>query len=284
MGDQAPLVGQPIAVQPPADTALERTICPRTGFALVQSSGQTAFRIAKTSYGPMNPPLRGVKEDRREWGRWDVVGHRTIYSGNPEPCAYAESLAWAKPAIDIQLSDLFDPSDEDEKAVEDVTLEEAVAQEWADRHHMRLGCVPAGWRQERLLHQLVLPSGGWFVDIEAAETISAITKQWTDLLVGAEVSELTTAHLHGEKRSLTTGIAEKIHASMLADGSYAHGIIYSSKHDAGWRCWAIWLRALDDGKTILSEPTRTDSGRTIEEPNQNPALKRVSDLFGFRCH
>ena len=111
-----------------------------------------------------------------------------------------------------------------------------MAQEWADRHHMRLGCVPGRMAAGTPAPPAGTTGGGWFVDIEAAETISAITKQWTDLLVGAEVSELTTAHLHGEKRSLTTGIAEKIHASMLMDGSYAHGIIYSSKHDAGWRC------------------------------------------------
>ena len=236
------------------------------------------------------PPLRqeswGPKEDRREWGRWDVLGHRTIYGGSPEASAYAESLVWAKPAIDIQLSDLFDLSgDEDDDALDDLTLEEVVAQEWADRHHMKLGGVPAGWRQERLLHELVLPNFGWFVDIEAAETIAAFTRQWPDLLVGAGVTrELTTAHLHGEKRSLTTGIAEKIHGSMLWDGSYAHGIVYSSKHDVAWRCWAIWLRAIDDGKTVWSEPTRADDGHAIDEPHLNESLRRVAELFGFRCH
>ncbi|EUA11415.1 RES domain protein [Mycobacterium kansasii 732] len=122
------------------------------------------------------------------------------------------------------------------------------------------------------------------MDVEAAETISAITKQWPDLLLGAGVTELTTAHLHGEKRSFTTAVAEKIHGSILSDGSYAHGIVYSSKHDVLWRCWAIWLRAVDDGKTLWSEPTHADDGHAIEEPHQNAALQRVADLFGFRCH
>lgn len=131
---------------------------------------------------------------------------------------------------------------------------------------------------------MVLPQSGWFVDIESAETISAITKQWPDILNVAGVTELTTAHLHGENRRLTTTIAEKIHGSMLWDGSSAHGIVYSSKHDAQWRCWAIWLRAIDDGKTLKSETTHADDGHAIEKPNQNPALRRVAELFGFRCH
>ena len=43
-------------------------------------------------------------------------------------------------------------------------------------------------------------------------------------------------------------------------GSLAHGITYSSKSGVNYTCYAVWLRALDDGKTLRSEPTRVVGG------------------------
>ncbi len=140
------------------------------------------------------------------------------------------------------------------------------------------------WRDDRRIHRLTLPGSGWFVDVEAAETISAITRRWPGVLAAAGVQQLTTSHLHGEQRQLTTALAEKLRGAVLWDGSLPHGIVYSSKHDASWRCWAVWLRAFDDGKPLSNEPTRADTGVVIEAPMNNPPLRRICELFGITCH
>lgn len=233
----------------------------------------------------MNPPLREQGTSRKKWGRWDVADGRTIYAADPAECAYAETLAWARKAIDIDLLTLFDPSEgESDEDLKDLTLETEAESEWGTRHHMPVGSVPAGWRQERLIHDIQLPESGWFVDIDAAETISAIIKHWPGVLSSAGVRELTSSQLHGENRDFTTTLAEKIRALTLYDGALPHGITYASKHDSEWLCWAVWLRALDDGKPLASEPTQASSGRVIEAPINNMPLRRVCGIFDIACH
>ncbi|WP_199253850.1 RES domain-containing protein [Mycolicibacterium mengxianglii] len=257
----------------------DQIICPDTGFALVPATGQTVFRIAKTSYGAMNPPQRDNSVDRSKWSRWDVPNGSTVYGATDESCSYAEALAALRPAIDIQISDLFD--DEENS---DLTLEQVVAEEWAERSHMKPGSIPAGWRSERNMHQLILPTYGYFVDIAAAESISALFKNHGDVLAAAGVEHLTTSHVTSEQRALTTSIARIVHRGVLFDGSLPHGIYYMSKHDRAWECWAVWLRAVDDGKDVGSEPTKADAGTVIKKPHLNRPLKRVCDLFSLTCH
>lgn len=252
-------------------------VCAVTGLALVPSSN-TAYRIAKESYGPMNPPLRTAKTPRGQWGRYDVLEHRTIYAGAPEHCAYAESLAFARTDIDIELSELFD---------DDVyfgSLEDEIIQEWMDRDHMTPHQLAAAWRNERLIHEMILPASGWFVDIEHSSSIAAIVENLKPALSMAGVQQLTTSHLRGEDRALTTSIAEWIHKQVLDDGSLPLGIRYGSKHDSHWDNWAIWLRAIDDGKDASSEPTRARPGQAIDKPERNPSLRYICDLFNINCH
>jgi hypothetical protein len=188
-------------------------ICGVTGLALVPSSAEHAYRIAKESYGPLNPPLRTQKKPRGQWGRYDVLDHRTIYAGMPERCAYAESLAFARPDIDIELSEFFDDDTYFGR------LEDEIIKEWTQRDHMSPRQVAAAWRNERLIYRLVLPETGWFVDIEHSDSIAAIIHSLQPALSMAGVQQLTTSHLRGENRALTTSIAEWIHKQVLDDGA-----------------------------------------------------------------
>jgi RES domain-containing protein len=269
----------------PRPGQLQRTICKRTGLALVKTHQQTTFRIAKSSYGAMNPILRDVKGDPRQWGRYDVAGHRTIYSANPVEAAYAESLAVYRPAKSLDaltLGELFD--DETEPGL---TLSQAVAEEWDHRFHTQPGYVPAAWRDERLIHKVALPMTGWVIDVEHANTLATLNAALPSQLAGLlpeHRNYLTTSDLHGEDRRLTTLIAQWLRAQVLEDGSLPHGILYRSKHGSNWRCWAIWLRIVDDGddptKDIGREPTTLlGLGMSIYPPERNPPLRMVADLF-----
>lgn len=62
----------------------------------MESRSDQTWRIAKTSYGPFNPPLRENAGDRDSWGRFDSIGGRTIYSATTRECAFAEILSYYK--------------------------------------------------------------------------------------------------------------------------------------------------------------------------------------------
>jgi len=64
-----------------------------TGLRLMASPTVPVFRIAKSSYGPVNPPVREDSK-RRAWNRWDTRG-RTVYASDSAGTAYIEALAWA---------------------------------------------------------------------------------------------------------------------------------------------------------------------------------------------
>ena len=231
----------------------------------------------------MNPHQRGKVGDRSDWGRFDAPGHRTVYGAEPVECSYAESLAAqrvASPFPDTRLGDLFaaEPGKTSRRS-----LLEQVAEEWDERNHMGPGRVSAGWRIDRLLYQLTLPSDGWFVDVCGSDSIAVLNAGMQPQLEALEVSQLTIGGLLGEDRELTTVIAEWLWRQTLDDGSLPHGVSFPSKHGENWSCYAVWLRFLDDGKALHAEPTVSDAGSEIEPLERNEPLKYVAELFNLQC-
>lgn len=258
--------------------------CSTTGLRLAATTGQTITRIQKVSYGPMNPWFRDLgatPEERHSWGRYDVAGHRTIYGGAPVAAAYAECLGYMRidAGLNVKLSDLFDDTD---YTGDPGSVLDTITSEWDSICHMPPKRVVKGWREARGEYLLSLPASGWVIDIEHPQSIAAIrTALWSEL--GAlDVPQLTTEDLRGKRRVVTTTIAEWIHAQVLDDGSLPHGIKFGSKHGSGWDCWCVWLRALDDGKPVTSEPTRMINESEIRLPGQNPPLHAVAELFGLK--
>lgn len=261
----------------------EPRICSKTSLTLVPSPSDPVLRVAKPSFGAMNPKVRSGP-DRQTWGRYDVAGGRTIYGAAPVRAAYGESLAAQRVAESLSattLGELFVDASKQEGLT---TLLEAVEREWAERHHMQPKQIAKQWRAERREYSLTLPETGWFVDIETAESIAALRQVAAPLLVERGAPQLTLAHLKSEDRALTTQLAGWVRSQVLDDGSLPHGIAYTSKHSQDWRCWAIWLRALDDGKDLDSEPTRAGKGQDIEPCERNEELEHVANLFDLRVH
>jgi len=155
-----------------------------------------------------------------------------------------------------------------------------VAEEWSTLQHMAPHTVEQGWRDERLIYTLRLPPSGHFVRLDTSNSIAVVTAALGRDLARLGVRRLTTAALAGEDRRVTTLIAEWVWSQTLADGAKPHGIEYGSKHGNNWRCWAIWLRRIDDG--LAGELTTSDKGSQIMEPRQNPALEQVAELFNLK--
>lgn len=93
------------------------TICASSGLNIVASSGQSVFRVARTQYGPVNPPPRVPGEHPVEdWSRWDTPG-RTIYGCSSATGAFVEVLEYIRPDPPATLlSDLFDDVEPDDAA------------------------------------------------------------------------------------------------------------------------------------------------------------------------
>ena len=120
-------------------------VCSATGLAFVDGPVD-GYRIAKSSYGPLNPLARTPSSpDRSSWSRFDTPGS-TVYLAGDRRTAYAETLAVARVANDFRNAIAF--------AAEqfDVTVEEAskmVQDDWTRNGNMVPGWLPASWRDLR---------------------------------------------------------------------------------------------------------------------------------------
>ncbi|MBF6330460.1 RES domain-containing protein [Nocardia transvalensis] len=251
--------------------------CSKTGFALVPSAGREVYRLSKPSYGPLNPLLRGVSssESRDAWNRYDVAGQRTVYAASTEQGAYGELLAPLKPKLPASAAIYFDDvaSDDD--------LESLIREEWQSAGHRAPREVDLMWLSEYRLYRLTLPARGWFIDIEAATSLSAITRYAPPSLIERGIREVSVAELRGSDRELTTAIATSVWPLTLDDTSLAHGIMYGSRHGSDWNCWAVWLRRTKRDRAARGLITTADRGIEVLQPALNPALDAILTTYGL---
>lgn len=257
-------------------------ICSKTGLALM-SGPVFANRIARTSYGPLDPPLREPQTDPSiaprdhvgNWGRYDTVG-RTIYATDEPVVAFMELLAPYRTKVTGERRALQPLADHLGIPLDDLWRD--IVADWDEVGNMKASWLPRQFREGRGLYVLAFPKG-WWIDIAASETIAAVHdlfgSRWPTS--GGESDEpLTLSHLTGEDRVLTTAIAGKLRESIeLDDGTLPLGIAFTSKHGhpsgGTGRCWAYWMRDLDNG---LPEPTKVRISTGISDSSQpfNEAL------------
>lgn len=244
-------------------------VCTETGLALL-SEPATGFRVAKSSYGPVNPVFRPVESgSRTHWSRFDTVG-TTLYLAEDRRTAYAETLSWARMTPE-QRKSLQKAADFAGISLAQMSAE--VRDDWERSGKMAPGWIPTDWREGRLLYDLHIEQPGEWIDLTAAESLAAINRS-----LGEELGDLygesflTLSTLTGDNREVTTLIAAWLREQVLDSGEYALGVKFHSKHGGGL-CWAYWMRRSDDGLgpeklTVLTaaeiEPTDADYRRVLE--------------------
>ena len=226
----------------------------------------------------MNPIRQSADPaaDPNAWGRFDTRDGRTLYVAQPQRCAFQELLAPLRRrlgTVDSLAKDAqFLGLDADD-------LAQLVEGEWAERGHMRPGHLPAGWRFERLLYEFQNPPDGWWIDVEHADTIAAISDALDGPLAALGVATVDRSLLLGPDRQVTVAIASWARQLRLDDGSRPLGITWQSKHGAG-RCWAYWMRLVDAGSDAAAEPlTLVGQGRSIARGDT--ALSAAAKAFGI---
>lgn len=243
-----------------------------TGLHLVSSPAAPVYRVAKSSYGPMNPPAREGSK-RRAWSRWDTPG-RTVYASDSPETAFIEALAWAHDEAASRnrairkTADLF--------GISPRAARELVEADWLKAGNMQPGWLPSVWRDGRRVYRLTFPEG-WWVDVMSSGTLSAISAGLEDALLKRGISgTLTLSEVTSNDRKLTTRIATWLREEVtLADGTQPLGIRFTSKYgrsgEADGTSWAYWMRAIDAGLSV--EQVGVDSGEPINLTDA--ALKRA---------
>ncbi|WP_426624443.1 hypothetical protein ACPPVW_18120 [Leifsonia sp. McL0607] len=234
-----------------------------TGLRLVASPSAPVYRVAKSSYGPMNPPVREGSK-RRAWNRWDTPG-RTVYASDSTETAYIEALAWAHEEAAShdrairKTAELFGISTKKARAM--------VEADWLKAGNMQPGWLPTIWRDGRRMYQMTFPDG-WWIDVTSSDTLSAVSAALEDrLLKWGITGTLTVSETTSNDRKLTTRIATWLREEVtLDDGSQPLGVQFGSKYgrsgEAEGTSWAYWMRAVDAG--LSAEPVVVDSGLPIE--------------------
>lgn len=257
----------------------ERT-CSSTGLRLLPAGGRVAYRVAKPSYGPLNPVLRNGG-DVDTWGRYDVADHRTIYASDCRRAALFEVLAPLAPSLGLQstlLSDCFvDFPPSDPRALLD-----AIVCEYDQLFQESPLVLVSGWREARSIYRLTLPEDGWLVDVEHEQSLSALNHHLRLKMPTFEVSRLTRGALAGENRPITTAVSRWVWNQTLDDGTRPHGLYYPSKHGRDWGCFAIWLRELDASPAGGSEQTKAVAEEEIRPVTEDPDLAAVQEPLRLR--
>lgn len=254
-------------------------VCSRTGLVLVPAAGEREFRVAVTSYGALNPPVRGPGgSDVRSWSRHDTHGGRTVYTASTRGCVFDEVLAGFRRRLGAADSLVKDA------AAVGLTVGEFIAameQDWAALGVLFPGHVPGAWRAGRSLFTVLLPATGWWVALDAPDSIAAIRRELGDRIASFGVTDLDLTVLYGGNRQATVEIADWVRSAALDDDGRAHGIVYRSRH-AGGDVHAYWLRAVDAGLPVTAEPVTADAGAPIMATD--PDLLATAARYGLTIH
>jgi len=257
-------------------------ICDRTGLALVDGPGASVFRLATTSYGPLNPQLRESGDDVTGWARWDTPG-RTVYAVDSRRAAFVESTSWARQerprSAPAQLSRTA--------AALGMTTEELareIDEDWGIGNGMNRGWLPAGWRDARRIYRLSFDPG-WWVDISHSNTLMAVSDGMREELYELGVTlGLTLSEVTSDNRRLTTAIAAWLRESVtLDDDTLPTGIRFPSKHgrqeDGAATCWAFWMRQADAG--LETTRVKADGGEPFDA--DDPDFAYALDLHNIEA-
>ncbi|GAB3245610.1 hypothetical protein [Arthrobacter pigmenti] len=238
------------------------------------STGFTAgYRVAKSTYGGLNPPPRKAGSDRQSWGRYDTEGS-TVYLAADAVTAFGEVIA---PFALILRGNSPLQKDADFLGMPLAEFIQQFKSHWEGSSYMNTGCLPTQWHRPAPVNGRVPAPQSW-VEIEHPSSLAAIRGAvGEDLAAAAAIEGVTLAEIHAPDRDVTTRVAEWVRAQTLANGQHPAGMAYTSK--LGGRCYAYWLRHRDDGGD--SEPMRITSTRSIRP--MDPSLKAACEQLNIHC-
>lgn len=245
--------------------------CETTGIAVLQANQQISYRLAKPSYGVLNPPRRPITsaDDQSKWNRFDLPAEQTIYAASTPEGAYGELLgALKKPHKNYRTENYLDNAGTGD-------LYEQIASDWAEMGKRPPFVVNIAWLYSHSLYTLAMPTRGWFVEIENSRTITFLEQHIPVDLWERGVTDITVAEIRSSDRGLTIALARILSTTTLVNGEEPLGVHYYSKHGTDWTCWAVWLR------DNLADDISINLGVEVLPPSCNPPLAKVLDTYNL---
>jgi len=149
--------------------------------------------------------------------RFDVPGGRVLYAATEPDGAYAETLARFRPTARMRR-----------------------IRPQSDEHLMAVGSVPADWRERRRMVSFGLHDPLPFLDVDAPETHTYLTRMLPTALEDLGLGNLDVSDLRGRDRRLTRLVALFAFTARDEGDDYRFaGIRYESRlgpHE----CWAVF--------------------------------------------
>ena len=202
-----------------------------------------------------SPPRALPPEETKVGNRFDSLAGRfaCLYLASDSRGCFMEVLGRLKP---------------------DERLAALVADEWQERGWMRVGNVPADWRERRCRVQVAIHvDAPPFLDVDDALTLQRRDEELRPQLDGWGIDQLDTSVVRGRDRRVTRLIADW--AWEFRSDRFPHGlsgIRYVSRLDSSQECWAVF-----------SGVETREIGRTPLLP-QDPDLLYAARRLGLTIH
>lgn len=219
---------------------------PRPGLAL------PAGRLVRI--GRSSDPLRAAEIDPNDaalkgsGNRYDVVGAGVLYAATDTIGALKETLRSFRPSEGVR------------------TLEDDSS------GLMRIGSVPASWREKRVIVEFELSQPLPFLDVERDDTLSFLEVELEEELAELGYSALDSSHIRGADRLLTRMIASWAYQARDEHENLMFGGIRYSSRFQSHECWAIF-----SGNTFANT-----SERAIQL--EDPDVQSVAQTFRLTLH
>lgn len=196
----------------------------------VAAPDEGVWRVGRAP-DPLNsaPPLAPSLLDQPSTGnRFDspTGAYRVVYFASTLDGCFGETLARFRP---------------------DPRVLAYVEEEWAELGFMKVGDVPADWRQRRIAVHATFPAqdhfahGVQFLDVESIETRETLRNELAPLLAYYGFSDLDVPTVRGGDRRITRWIGQWAYEQVNDDGSPRFaGIRYLSRLNTAWECWAVF--------------------------------------------
>lgn len=197
---------------------------------VLDAGGRPVWRVGRAP-----DPWAWVDRQYAGHNRWDDADgvFRTVYAGDSLYACYVEVLAYARPDLDPDDSDLLAGITEDP---DDAALYPVPP----------AGTIPREWIGARMVGTAAL--SGPYADVRAAATIAALRPVFLRLTLALGYPDFDAAALKSaHPRELTQRVATHLYTLTREDGaSLVDGVRFASRHGDELTMWAVFERPGDE--------------------------------------
>ncbi len=203
---------------------------PAAQIAVVDAGGVAVWRIGRAP-----DPWAWVDHQYSGRNRWDDADgvFRTVYAGDSLYGCFVEVLAYARPDLGADDTDLLSGITEDPEDAAEFPVPTP-------------GSIPREWIGGRLVGAARLT--GPFADVRVSETVSALRPTFLQLALDLDYPDFDAAALKSaQPRDLTQQVADRLYALTTNEGApVVDGVRFASRHGDELTMWAIFERPGDD--------------------------------------